>query len=42
MVWSFRLFLLLFVPFALAAADHHWFGGALGRLVGGLVAWTGF
>ena len=29
MLWSFRIFLLLFAPFALAAADRHLFGGAL-------------
>lgn len=29
MLWSFRIFLLLFLPFALAAADHHLLGGGL-------------
>jgi hypothetical protein len=29
MLWSFRIFLLLFVPFVLAAADHHLLDGAL-------------
>lgn len=39
MLWSFRLFLLLFVPFVLAAADHHLFdariAGALSAALGG-------
>jgi hypothetical protein len=29
MLWSFRLLLLLWTPFVLAAADHHLLGGAL-------------
>jgi|AACY02.2.fsa_nt_gi hypothetical protein len=42
MLWSFRLFLLLFLPFALAAADHHLFGGALAETTGALTAAAGF
>mgnify|MGYP006275896311 CR=1 FL=1 len=34
MVWSFRLFLLLFIPFALAAADHYLLGGRIAAAIG--------
>jgi hypothetical protein len=34
MLWSFRIFLLLFVPFALAAVDHHLLRGALAAALG--------
>ena len=34
MVWSFRIFLLLYTPFMLAAADHYLLGGWLARALG--------
>jgi hypothetical protein len=38
MVWSFSLFLLLYIPFVLAAADNRLLDGALARAVGGVMA----
>lgn len=42
MLWSFRLFLLLFVPFAAAAADHYLLDGGLAAAIRAVGSALGF